>query len=117
MRMTTIRLYLITNNVQVKDKDTHPGLIPAFDRSNESICALNSPSQGSQVTLSNSLTTPPSKGVQIVHHRVTWFIYRVTWSVTVFPWRAYPGQDLKKFEIHLPREPVKYDFSVFTCPH
>ena len=29
--MTTIRLYLITNNVQVKDKDTHPGLIPAFE--------------------------------------------------------------------------------------
>ena len=31
MSMTTIRLYLITNNVRVKDKDTHPGLIPAFD--------------------------------------------------------------------------------------
>ena len=31
MSMTTIRLYLITNNVRVKDKDTHPGLIPAFE--------------------------------------------------------------------------------------
>ena len=29
MSMMTIRLYLITNNVRVKD--THPGLIPAFE--------------------------------------------------------------------------------------
>ena len=33
--------------------------------SNESICALNSPSQGSQVTLSNSVTTSPFKRVKI----------------------------------------------------
>ena len=118
--MTTIRLYLITNNVQMKDKDTHPGLIPAFEAMKVFVPLTihhRVPRLYYPIKVTSSLTTPPLKGVQIVHHRVTWFIYQVTWSVTMFPLLAYPGQDFKKFEIHLPREPVKYKFSVFICPH
>lgn len=117
MSMTTISLYVITNNVRVKDKDTHPGLIPAFEAMKVFVPLTihhRVPRLYYRIKVTSSLTTSPLKGVQIVHHRVTWFIYQVTWSVTMFPLLAYPGQE-KTFEIHFPREPIKY-FSFHLSP-
>ena len=102
MSMTTISLYLITNNVRVKDKDTYPGLIPAFEAMKVFVPLTihhRVPRLYYPIEVTSSLTTPPVKGVQIVHHRVT----QVTWSVTMFPLLAYPGQE-KTFEIHFPRD-------------